>query len=124
MGRFSGLKTPMSFHKKQISIVSKIETTVEDDDRSDLEWRTKLEPVVSTTIRRGSETMVDDLPTTWNSASDPSVSTTRSSNEAMLILLDMASMETGTGVRVSRSSHQYIIHTQARLCTSQRRFVE
>lgn len=111
MCRLSGLKAPMSFHKKQISIVSKIETTVEDDDRGDLEWRTKLEPVVSTTIRRGSETMVEDLPPASDSGFDSSVGPLVYLREALLIFLDVAEMEDRTCIRLFCPPRWYFLDT-------------
>ena len=74
MDDLKALKVPVSSHKKQISIESKIERIVEDDDRGDLEWRTKLEPVVSVTIRRGSEVMMEESKPPSTSIQDPSVS--------------------------------------------------
>lgn len=76
MDRLSALKkgSGKSLHKKQISIESKIERVVEDDDRSDLEWRNKLEPQVSVSIRRGSEVMIEDMPESTKSSADPLVS--------------------------------------------------
>ena len=73
MGRFLGLKATRSLHKKQISIESRVDRTVEDDIRIDLEWRTKTEPQVSVTIGRASEVPMECYPKFATSDADPLV---------------------------------------------------
>lgn len=112
--RFSMKK--LSFHKKTIAIESRIERTVEDEGRSgDADWRTKLEPTVSVSIRRGSDVIVDGKRST--SVDDPLVCIRAQSKLERTWLMrytELANMETRGRLHISDPSHQHSIITQTR----------